>query len=104
MLRQLITRLMLLTQELAMTSESYQERIGDWLLDRKAHYPEESVHELADEIPWGRFDPYLDTNYLRSEETAREYRAELEKSAAPQAKMMLRKLDGEEIGEEPILE
>jgi hypothetical protein len=87
-----------------MKGPSYQERVGDWLLDRKAHYPEQPLHELADRLPWEQFDCYIERDYSRTQETVKDYRQELQNSDAPQAKMMLKILDGEELGEEPILD
>jgi hypothetical protein len=84
-----------------MNGPSYQERVGEWLLDRKAHYPEESMHEIADALPWFKFDKYIERDYRSSDITSKQYREELQKDPSKNARQMLRKLDGEEIGEDP---
>lgn len=84
-----------------MMSPSYQERVGEWMLDMKAHYPEDSMHEIADAIPWYKFDRYIEKDYRSSDITSQAYREELKHNPTKSAQQMLRKLDGEEIGDDP---
>jgi hypothetical protein len=78
---------------------SRQEFIGERLLALKKLNPDKPLSELVNEADWDALPP--DESSSIGMDTAAAYRQELKQRGDRYARQMLRKLDGEEIGDDP---
>lgn len=80
---------------------SYQDLIGEMLLELRAKHPKKSFAELADMIDYKSLPKPKTFDTSLGQMTAAAYRRALEQKGDRYSLQMIRKLDGEEIGEDP---